>query len=39
MITYPEGDGDGAEVFHTIWLVTLDGDRASEFIEYYNLAE
>jgi hypothetical protein len=41
VITYPEGtgDGEGAEVFHSLWLVTLDGDRASEFIEYFNLAE
>ena len=41
VITYPEGtgDGEGPEVFHSLWLVTLDGDRASEFIEYFNLAE
>ena len=35
--TYPErtGDGEGAEVFHNLWLVTLDGDRAREFVEYF----
>jgi ketosteroid isomerase-like protein len=39
--TYPEGtgEGEGAEVFHNLWLVTLDGDRASEFIEYFMLVE
>ena len=41
VIAYPEGTGDGkdAEVFHSIWLVTLNGVRAAEFIEYFNLAE
>jgi hypothetical protein len=36
--TYPEGTGaaEEAEVFHNLWLVTLDaGGRASEFIEYF----
>ena len=35
--TYPEGtsDDDGPVVFHNLWLVTLDGDRASEFVEYF----
>jgi ketosteroid isomerase-like protein len=40
--TYPEGtsDADGPETFHNLWLVTLDRDgRASEFVEYYMLAE
>ena len=35
--TYPDGTrgADGPEIFHNLWLVTLDGARASEFIEYY----
>jgi ketosteroid isomerase-like protein len=40
--TYPEGtrDAPGAEIFHNLWLVTLDGDgRASGFVEYFMLAE
>jgi ketosteroid isomerase-like protein len=40
--TYPEGthDADGPETFHNLWLVRLDaGGRASEFIEYFMLAE
>jgi len=39
---YPEGtrDASGHEVFSNLWLVTLEDDgRASEFIEYYMLAE
>ena len=40
--TYPEGtrDAGGArEVFHNLWLVTLDGEgRAGEFVEFYMLA-
>jgi hypothetical protein len=38
---YPEGtrDAGGLEVFHNLWLVTLEEDgRASEFIEYFMLA-
>jgi hypothetical protein len=34
---YPEGgsDADGPEIYHNLWLVTLDADgRASEFVEY-----
>jgi ketosteroid isomerase-like protein len=40
--TYPEGTrgAEGAEVFHNLWLVTLDPDgRASEFVEYFMLVE
>jgi hypothetical protein len=40
--TYPEGtsDAEGREVFHNLWLVTLDVDgRASQFIEYFMLVE
>jgi ketosteroid isomerase-like protein len=40
--TYPEGtsDADGPEIFHNLWLVRLDDDgRASEFVEYFMLAE
>lgn len=35
--TYPRGtrDAEAPEVFHNLWLVTLDGDRASEFVEYF----
>ena len=37
--TYPQGTRDSggvAEMFHNIWLITLDEDgRASEFVEYY----
>ena len=30
----------GAEVFHNLWLVTLDGDgRVREFVEYFMQAE
>ena len=39
---YPEGEqGVGhAEVFHNLWLVTVDAEgRASEFIEYWMLVE
>jgi ketosteroid isomerase-like protein len=37
--TYPEGTlgADAAEVFHNLWLVTLDDERASQFVEYYML--
>lgn len=39
---YPEGtrDADGRrEVFHNLWLVTLDAEgRAREFVEYFMLA-
>ena len=40
--TYPEGtsDADEPETFHNLWLVWLGADgRATEFIEYYMLAE
>jgi ketosteroid isomerase-like protein len=40
--TYPEGTAgaDEPEVFHNLWLVRLGADgRATEFIEYYMLAE
>jgi ketosteroid isomerase-like protein len=35
--TYPGGtrDAETPEVFHNLWLVTLDGDRASDFVEYF----
>ena len=35
--TYPGGtrDADAPEVFHNLWLVTMDGDRVSEFVEYF----
>jgi hypothetical protein len=39
---YPEGTrgASGPEVFHNLWLVTLaDDGRASEFVEYFMLAE
>ena len=41
LVTYPDGTrGDGpAEVYHAVWLVTLTGDRAAEFVEYYTLEE
>ncbi len=32
--TYPDGTRS-AEVFHNLWLVTLDGDRARDFVEYF----
>ena len=37
--TYPEGTqgAEAPEVFHNLWLVTLEGGRASEFVEYYML--
>jgi hypothetical protein len=37
LTTYPDGtrDAEAPEVFHNLWLVTLDGDRASDFVEYY----
>jgi hypothetical protein len=37
--TYPDGtrDADGAEIFHNLWLITLYGDRASDFVEYFML--
>ena len=40
--TYPEGtsEAEGPEIFHNLWLVTLDEDgRASEFVEYFMLVE
>jgi hypothetical protein len=39
--TYPGGtrESDEPEVFHNLWLVTLDGDRASDFVEYFMLVE
>jgi ketosteroid isomerase-like protein len=35
--TYPGGtrSADAPEVFHNLWLVTMDGDRVSDFVEYY----
>lgn len=42
VVTYPEGTSaaEGPEAFHDLWLVRLDEDgRASEFIEYFMLAE
>jgi hypothetical protein len=35
--TYPEGThgAEREEVFHNLWLVRLDGDRAREFVEYF----
>jgi len=35
--TYPGGtrDAGGPEVFHNLWLVTMDGDRVSDFVEYF----
>ncbi len=37
--TYPEGTqgAEAPEVFHNLWLVTLEGGRASEFVEYFML--
>ena len=38
----PEGTAGapGAEVFHNLWLVTLNDDgRVREFVEYFMLAE
>jgi ketosteroid isomerase-like protein len=37
--TYPEGTqgAETPEVFHNLWLVTLEGDRAAEFVEYFML--
>jgi ketosteroid isomerase-like protein len=39
--TYPEGtnEAEGPETFHNLWLVRLDGGRASEFVEYFMLVE
>ena len=39
--TYPEGTSgaEGPEKFHNLWLVTLEGDRAREFVEYFMLVE
>jgi ketosteroid isomerase-like protein len=39
--TYPEGTqgAAGPEVFHNLWLVTLEGARASEFVEHYMLVD
>jgi uncharacterized protein (TIGR02246 family) len=40
--TYPEGTvkSDVPQVYHNLWLVTLDEDgRATEFVEYYMLAD
>jgi hypothetical protein len=39
--TYPRGTQgeETPEVFHNLWLVTLDGDRAAEFVEYFMLVE
>jgi uncharacterized protein (TIGR02246 family) len=38
--TYPQGTrgAEGAEVFHNLWLVRLEGGRAREFVEYFMLA-
>ncbi len=38
---YPEGtDGEpGPLEFHNLWLVTLSGDRAREFVEYFMQVE
>jgi hypothetical protein len=35
--TYPGGtrDEEASEVFHNLWLVTMDGDRVSDFVEYF----
>jgi hypothetical protein len=35
--TYPGGTrgAEAPEVFHNLWLIRLDGDRATEFIEYF----
>ena len=36
--TYPEGTqgAEAPEVFHNLWLVTLEDGRASEFVEYLH---
>ena len=38
---YPEGtDGEpGPIVFYNLWLVTLSGERAREFVEYFMQVE
>ena len=35
--TYPGGTRDAGEpeAFHNLWLVTMDGDRVSDFVEYF----
>jgi hypothetical protein len=39
--TYPQGtsEAEGPEIFHNLWLVSLDGERASEFVEYFMLVD
>ena len=35
--TYPGGtrEAEAPEIFHNLWLVTMDGDRVSDFVEYF----